>query len=411
MLAQSTAPATSRYGWVVMAALWTLDGSVTIMIFIIGIVLPDLREEMGIRPVQAGLLGSAFFIAMTLLSLPAAIWLSRFSPKRVTLLATFGMAGMAFAQGLAPSYWIFMAARLGFMFLAVSRIQAEVLLIQQWFSGTRIATLNSITVGSFGIGQIVAIGGIPLLLPLLGGWRGVHIALAGVYLVVAIAWLVVGREREYQRNAESPPQNGSSPLGALRRHPVLFLLASTQIGGAIAWASFLTFFPTYGVEVHGLTLVAVGSLFVVFPIGGVIGAFSAGYLSNLARRRKPFIFIPGFLMPVLYLGVLTVSPSGWIPLLIALGFTSSMIVPIVLTFPYDLGLSPREVTVAVGLVRTITPLGATLGPILTGVLQETTGSLELALTIILPVSVTVGIIGLFLPETSPLRRRRREAVT
>jgi cyanate permease len=297
------------------------------------------------------------------------------------------------------------------MFLAVSRIQAEVLLIQQWFSGTRIATINSITVGSFGIGQIVAIGGIPLLLPLLGGWRGVHIALAGVYLVIAIAWLVVGREREYQRSAESPPQNGSSPLGALRRHPVLFLLASTQIGGAIAWASFLTFFPTYGVEVHGLTLVAVGSLFVVFPIGGVIGAFSAGYLSNLARRRKPFIFLPGFLMPVLYLGVLTVSPSGWIPLLIALGFTSSIVVPIVLTFPYDLGLSPREVAVAVGLVRTITPLGASLGPIVTGVLQETTGSLELALTIILPMSVTVGIIGLFLPETSPLRRRRREAVT
>ena len=77
------------------------------------------------------------------------------------------------------------------------------------------------------------------------------------------------------------------------------------------------------------------------------------------------------------------------------------------TSVFDLGLSPREVAVGVGLVRTVTPMGSAIGPPLVGVLQESTGSLETALYWVLPASVTVGIIGLLLPETSPLRNRGR----
>ena len=393
-----------------MSALWVLDGTSTVMIFLIGITLPEIREDFAIRPVQAGYLGSAFFIAMTMLSLPAAIWLSRFSPRKVTLIAAVGMAAMAVVQGMAPGYWFLLFARLAFMFLLVARTQAEVLLIQQWFSGPRIATLNSITVASFGVGQLIAIGGIPLLLPLIGGWRGVHLGLGVVYAIVAVVWFFVGKERSYrQQPAVAAEEDRGRPIGVLRRHPVLFLLASTQLGGAIAWASFITFFPTYGVEERGMSLVAVGTLFATFPIGATIGSLSVGYLSNRVGRRKPFIFVPGFIMPVLYLAVLNVSPVAWPPLLIALGFMTTSVVPIVLTFPYDLGLRPREVAVAIGLVRTITPLGAASGPIIAGALQEGTGSLGTALTIILPVSITVGLIGLLLPETSPKRRAARQA--
>ena len=58
---------------------------------------------------------------------------------------------------------------------------------------------------------------------------------------------------------------------------------------------------------------------------------------------------------------------------------------------------------AVGLVRTITPFGSAIGPVLTGTLQELTGSIGTALLIVLPISLSVGIIGLMLPETHPAR--------
>ena len=401
-------PASNGRAWVVMGALWALDGTSTIMIFLIGVALPDIRQDFDIRPVQEGFLGSAFFIALTTLSLPAAIWLSRYSPRMVTLLALIAMAIAAVLQGIAPSYWVLLAARLLFMYALVARTQAEVLLIQQWFSGPRIAMLNSVTVASFGLGQLAAIGAVPLLMPLVGGWRGVHILLAVVYVIVAIAWFIVGRERAYHYTPdESSPAYREAPVGGptsvLRRRPVLFVLASTQFGGAMAWASFITFFPTFGVEERGMSLVAVGIIFAAFPVGGTIGALTVAYLSNRARRRKPFIFVPGFIMPVLYVTIMLITPGAWLPFLIALGIMTTSVVPIVLTFPYDLQLRPREVAVAVGLVRTITPFGSAIGPILTGTLQEVTGSLETALLIVLPISVSVGIIGLMLPETHPAR--------
>ncbi len=394
-----------------MAALWVLDGTSTVMIFLIGVALPEIRNDFDTRPVQEGFLGAAFFIALTTLSLPSAIWMSRFSPRLLTLLALIGMMVTAAAQGFAPNYWILFAARLLFMYALVSRTQAEVLLIQQWFSGPRIAVLNSVTVASFGLGQLAAIGAVPLIMQLVGGWRGVHLLLAAVYAAVAVAWLIVGRERPYQYTpmegdpaAQGTEPAAGGPAGVMRRHPVLFLLASTQFGGAIAWASFITFFPTFALETHGLSLIAVGVIFSAFPIGGTIGSLTVGLLSNLARRRKPFIFLPGFVMPILYLTIMNLPPGAWLPFLIALGIMTTSVVPMVLTVPYDMQLRPREVAVAVGLVRTITPLGSAIGPILSGALQEQTGSLEQALLIVLPVSISVGLIGLLLPESHPARR-------
>lgn len=403
------APTSNRTGWLVMSALWVLDGTSTVMIFMIGLALPEIRQDFDIRPVQEGFLGSAFFIALTTLSLPSAIWMSRYSPRLVTLLALIAMAIAAVLQGIAPNYWVLLGARLLFMYALVSRTQAEVLLIQQWFAGPRIAMLNSVTVASFGLGQLAAIGAVPLLMPLVGGWRGVHILLAVVYVIVAIVWFIVGRERAYQYtpNESGPAAEAtanSGPTGVLRRRPILFVLASTQFGGALAWASFITFFPTFGVEERGMSLVAVGVVFSAFPIGGTIGALTVAYLSNKARRRKPFIFGPGFVMPVLYVTILFITPGAWLPFLIALGIMTTSVVPIVLTFPFDLQLRPREVAVAVGLVRTITPFGSAIGPVLTGTLQELTGSIGTALLIVLPISLSVGLIGLTLPETHPARR-------
>ena len=96
----------------------------------------------------------------------------------------------------------------------------------------------------------------------------------------------------------------------LRRHPTLFILASTQFGGAMAWASFITFFPTFALDKHGLSLVQIGVIFSAFPIGATIGSLTVGLLSNMARRRKPFIFLPGFVMPVLYVTIMSLGPDS-----------------------------------------------------------------------------------------------------
>ena len=86
-------------------------------------------------------------------------------------------------------------------------------------------------------------------------------------------------------------------------------------------------------------------------------------------------------------------------LLLGAGICAMVVPPILSTIPLDMGLAPREVAVALGLMRTMFPLGATLGPVLVGTIQESTGSLFLGLSVVAPLAVTLFLGGKFLPET------------
>ena len=61
--------------------------TISIMGSSLGIMLPSITEDLDISPVQAGILGSAFFLGSASTSLPASVWMSKYSPKAVTTIA------------------------------------------------------------------------------------------------------------------------------------------------------------------------------------------------------------------------------------------------------------------------------------------------------------------------------------
>lgn len=395
-----------RYAWPVMGQLWGMDLLGTMIFFSIGVLLPVWREDLGVTPFQAGLLGSAGFLGFGTMALPASIWLTRYNPRLVTLAAALGMAAAAVAQAAAPTTLVLLVTRFAFVLLAVSRIQMQVIFIQQWFQQRLYAVVNSMDFANRSLAQTLAVAVTPVLVALLGSWRSFYVAVAVALAAVGVLWAFFGRERETSRDGAGPRARGGNPIGVLRRHRSLWVLASAQIGGAMAFASFITFYPTYAIDRLGLSLTGAGLVMSAFPIGAMVGSISSGPLSQLLGRRKPFIWAPGLLLPILYLTVLRVDSVPLAMLLLFLAGSSAMVVPPILaTVPLDMRLAPREVAVALGLVRTLFPIGATLGPLLVGVLQERTGSLLLGLSIVSPMAVTLLIGGALLPETGPRARR------
>jgi Na+-transporting NADH:ubiquinone oxidoreductase subunit NqrD len=91
-------------------------------------------------------------------------------------------------------------------------------------------------------------------------------------------------------------------------------------------------------------------------------------------------------------------------LLFGAGIFAMAVPPILSTIPLDMRLPPREVAVALGLIRTLFPMGATLGPLLVGAIQESTDSLFLGLAIVSPMAFTLFLGGKFLPETGTRHR-------
>ncbi len=386
--------------------LWGMDLMATLVFFSIGILLPIWREELGVTPFQAGLLGAAGFLGFGIMALPAAIWLTKYNPRRVTLACALGMALLAVFQAFAPSVELLLIGRLAFVFLTVSRLQMQVMFLQQWFVPRLYSTINSLDFSTRSVGQVLALAATPPLIVLLGSWRQFYLAIAIGMVAFSLVWALGGRERQRPARAGAPLSALGSPAGVLRRYKVLWLMAASQIGAAVAFASFVSFFPTYALDRLGLSLTTIGLIMSGFPVGQIVGALLSGPLSQAIGRRKPFIWLPGLILPIMYTALLhTDQVPVLILLLMGTGALAMAVPPVLFTMPLDMGLNQREVSVAFGLMRTLFPVGATVGPFFVGLMYQATGSLPLGLSIVAPLPITLFLCGMFLPETGPKGRK------
>ncbi len=400
-----TAPdqAPGRYGYAVMSVQWAMNIVVPAVGFSLGILLPQMTEDLGLTPVQAGLLGSSVFLGSLATALISSVVLSRYSPKRVTAIVTLLAAAFVALQGWAPSFSVLLATRFLFVVSMASRIQAEVLLIQQWFPRKRIALINSISAGAVSTGQAAGMFVTPFLLLALGTWRNLYYATGGLFLALLAVWMVVGRERA----APAQPTEGrlaeESPLRVLARHKRLWLLGAGPAGAALTFSAFMTFWPTFAIETHSLPLTTVGSMVALFPFAGIAVNLAAGPLSDLIRRRKPLIWVPGLILPPAYIGLLSVgSVPGLTALMLLTGVCAWIWVSVIRTVPFDMGLAPREIAVTTGLTGTLIPVGGASGPLIVGALLQLTGSLHTAMLAVVFFPMTL-LLALLLPETSPFR--------
>ena len=120
-----------RYRWAVIGAMSSSIATSMAMLFFIGLLLPDISEEMGLSPTQQGLVGSSALIANLVLVMPVNNWMSRFRPRRTLTFALLVVAGSVFMQARAPIFGVLILGRvvlaLGTMFTQAPRV----LLIQQ----------------------------------------------------------------------------------------------------------------------------------------------------------------------------------------------------------------------------------------------------------------------------------------
>ncbi|MCH9036790.1 MAG: MFS transporter, partial [Chloroflexi bacterium] len=140
-----------RYRWTVLTV-W-MTGHVWGYVFLgsLGFLLPSMREELGLSPIQEGLLGSAPPVANMILGIPFGWFLSRFRPKLLTSISFFAAAGLVFFQGWAPVFIILLLGRFLYGVVSIAREPARVLLIRQWIPPNEVVIANALANFLWGI--------------------------------------------------------------------------------------------------------------------------------------------------------------------------------------------------------------------------------------------------------------------
>lgn len=399
----------SNYRWAVVG-LWMMASVSGFMVLsTLGILLPSISADLNLSPSKQGLLGSAAFWGNITLAIPMSWWTSRFGARSLTSVTLVLSTAALFIQGWAPAFAVLLAGRLAFGITIIARQPARVALTQQWFAPREFVLVNSLSNVLFGV---VVGGGLlaaPFILAAFGdNWRATLNTFAGLFAVITVLWIVLGRER---RGGLKRPEGLTRDLGIIRGalgYRDLWIVGVGFLGANFAWSAFLSFYPTLMLDDYDVALTLSGTILAIGVfVGGGVG-LGFGFWVMKRGNTKGLLRILGVLMAVSYIGM---TMTGSIPALLVLTILNGIawgFYPLLFTIPFHLpGIRPREVAVGVAFIMMMTSTGGALGPLATGFLQESLGDLRQALLLISFTSLTLTVAGIVLRTTGQRQAEER----
>ncbi len=372
----------SPYRWVVIGSLTSSVAVALTVMFVIGLLLPEISEELGLSPSQQGWLGSSVIFGNLIFAIPANLWLSRYRPWRIASLAFLGVAFFTLVQAWSPVFAILILGRIGLGISFIASQAPRAMIIMQWTPRRRMPFTQGVVFGSIDIFMGIAFFATPLLVQWLGSWRDALYVMSGVAFLTSGLWLVLGKERDTGEYRERMQAQLQSPLLTILKYKQLWIMGLGMATSMMAQTAFQTFWPTFAQAGLGASATATGVALGLMQVVAGPTDFLANALPALARRQPAVLAVCGLATAGVYFGLLYVDS---IPLLYLLSIVRGLFFaffPVLMLMVYQLPeIKPREVTVGIAFMQTSIWLGASVGPLLVGFLQEATGDLRLGLLV------------------------------
>lgn len=367
-------------GWVIFGLYSAITTFGAVVSFTFGVMLPEIRKDIAISPAAAGLLASMFSLFNSLAAVPIANWFSRYNPVR--LVAAAGALGAVFLllQSFAWSLATLFGARMLFVVFQSIKNPARSILMQQWLPLRSMGLANGMSFTIHGITQTFSIAIAVFVVEALGGWRQVYVALAAMMTVQVALWLAVARQRRTASFERQFSAQYKTPMRALLKYRHFWIMAIGLFAACLPWAAFLTFLPTFLQDYRHLSAKTAGVTTGLLYAGLTVAAAAAGVLDRRVPDRRHLVTASGIILLAAPLLLLNMSSPR---LIMTIAFVNGLgwgMLPIIQTLPFHLpDIKPREIAVLSSVIMGGTGLGFGLGPLVTGFLQQTTGSLFAAL--------------------------------
>jgi predicted MFS family arabinose efflux permease len=326
----------------------------------VGVIAPNLAEELGISATQIGVLSSAFFFSFAAAQLPLGVAIDRYGPKRCMLacglVVIAGIAMFATASTLLG----LVTARFLMGVGTSCYLMAPLALYARTFAPDRFTPLAGLQLGLGSIGTLMATAPLGLAAAAIG-WRATFLCVAGVVALLGV--LIAG----VVGNAPSKPRASGETLGeslagigeTLRTPsvPRLFLMHMAS------YSSFALVVGLWGgpylSHIYGYGLAERGSLLLIPASAQVLGVLIWGHADRLfGSHRGPVLLgaaLTGALLVVLALfGRLpSIALVAWLGLF---GFCTAYL-PVVIAHGKSL-FAPRLVGRGITLLNMGTMSGA-----------------------------------------------------
>ena len=275
------------------------------------VMLPAVRDALGIGPIQVGAISTAREIASGLVSVPGGLIFDRFRYHwgRVLAICMAGFALGWFVVAAAPSYLVLV---LGMVIMSVAaslwHLPAMAALSAR-FAHIRGTALSIHGIGG-NVGDIIGPAMTGFLLGFMS-WRGVLSIYAVVPLLLAVAVLWVMRDWRQTQEAAHVALNMRTQLQAtagLLKNVTLWRINLVSALRGMCYQVYTTFLPLYLADELGLDAKGIGLYIALLFSVSIVASPAMGYLSD--RLNRKVILVPMLMGSCLFAVLLALYGRG-----------------------------------------------------------------------------------------------------
>jgi ACS family hexuronate transporter-like MFS transporter len=383
---------TQPYRWVILAL---MAATFVITFFIrmtwpplIPVVVPVLHMKMS----QAGAYMSAFYIGYVITQIPAGVLADRLGVRAILSSSLFVLGLSTIGMGSITSYdqgfYLRVITGLG----AGAVFGAAIRTLVEWFQPRERGFAFGIMFASPSIG--IALSSV-IVTPMNAhfGWQNAF-RISGVIAVI-VGILVLLLVKTSAATQKSPSMFAGFPIVFGSRN----LLLTSAAGFCLMWVELGTAtWVVASIKRMGFSLALAGAVLTAYGIGGILGPFLSGWLSDkIGRRKYIMIFFFILLIPLtIWYGMQTTAAAltfwGFV-----FGFISYCVNPH-LTIMISEAVESKYAALANGTSNVIYQVAPIVVPIVTGWSVDKTGNFRAAWWI-MAIGPLVGIL-LLLPVTA-----------
>jgi len=304
---------------------------------------------------------------------------------------------------LSPNYLLLLLARFAMGMGGAMVVVYFTPLVMKWFSPIERLTINGINFVAINTGMMVGLFiTAPLMAALGNSWRNTLIIYSCLSILMAVLWLVFGRDREVKSSTGSSKGSGEGTLLDAARNSMTWRLAFTYTGALSLYLALFTYFPTFYRDVFGYSKESfVMKAPAIAMSMGIPAALIGIWLARKTGLRIPFLRYGGILLAPATAGMFVLNnPVLIITSSILTGFALFLWASPFFTIPQEIpGATAKSAGNMMSLFWSICYVAATFNVWFVGKLSEMTGSMSTGFFYATVLSLTVLIGSFLIPET------------
>jgi MFS family permease len=396
-----------RYRWVIEAlVLLMLIGQVMTWLAPAPILRP-MVTSLGITLSAAGLIISVIALCIGVFSFLGAFIAQRLGTLRALLVGIWLMAVAEIVSGYAASFGFLLLCRVleGVGYGVI--IGPPAALVMQWFGEREWPYVNMVNAlcAYVGITLVYAITP-PVYYAMGSSWQSVLKVYGVSVAIVALAWTLLGRERQtHTAGVGAHAAGGSSKLSEVITMRGVVPVAIALFGGMWVFQLYTAFLPEYFRSMRQLSLEQASSLTAMLPLAGIFAAAAGGLATAIIGLRKPFLWPPAICTFLGCAGAVLLPGIGAIRaslILVGIGAAGGLSATGTLMMELP-GMTPARMGTAFAFVWAVGYVGAFIAPFLGGALAPVIGLRNVMVASLAFQFLPITCLYL-LPETGPGRR-------